>query len=125
MNINIFWFAGVLILNNVLVGYAIYRLWNWLQDNNFGLHIVPCDNCDAVHLAPYYIKSLIDCESCHVCETCGKYMFCKTCGRKELVRQDVVSIDFCDSDGCFEAFQKKRDNLSRLEKKRKKIEGAK
>jgi uncharacterized membrane protein YhfC len=116
--LNIFWAIGALLVNNLIIGYTVYLLWKKQYNNAFNMHIVFCDNCDYPHIVPSEIESFEGCPMCHVCEECGKYMLCKTCGKRELVRQDVSSIEFCNGIGCYEKYMMNQKKLNKKSPKK-------
>ena len=95
------WIIGALIVNDLLLAVLFYQVWKY----NFGFHIIQCE-CGTYNMVTLDIKYLEECDDCHVCEHCGKWLTCKTCGRKELVRKEVDSIEFCNGIGCFEKYKK-------------------
>ena len=106
------WIIGALIVNDLLIGFAFYQVWKY----NFGLHIIQCE-CGEYSLVTQDIQYLEECSYCHVCDFCGKYLYCNTCGRKELVRKEVDSIEFCNALGCFEKY--KENNAEMFDKENK------
>jgi hypothetical protein len=96
------WFLfGALIINDIVILYTLLLLWR----KRFYLHIISCDTCDSPVLVHAHIDETDECENCHVCEHCGKYLTCSTCGKKRLVRKDVEKILWCDSIGCLEKYK--------------------
>jgi len=108
----LWWIIGALIVNDLLIGFAFYQAWKY----NFGLHVVQCD-CGEYSLVTQDIRYLLECDSCHVCENCGRYLDCKTCGKSVLVRDEIVSVEFCNSLGCFEKYKENNAEIFNKENK--------
>lgn len=99
-----FWIIAF-ILNDILMAFMFFRLWR----KSFYLHPVFCE-CGEMHLVPLGVEGLLECSECHVCEGCGHYLTCKTCGKTHLVHKEVNGINFCDAIGCEEKYKRRKKN---------------
>jgi len=115
--LSILWFIGALILNDLLICYTVYLWYEKMKNKSFGLHVIMCTGCENPQIVPKSVGEVVDCELCHVCENCGKIMACENCGKKQLVRQEVSGISFCDAIGCFESWKIKENKLKKKELK--------
>lgn len=116
MNIlsNVWFWVGILVLNDLLIGYSFYLLWQ----RAFLLHVVQCE-CGSFHMVTQDIQGLERCANCCDCENCGRYLKCKTCGKEHWVGKNIDGIGFCDAIGCLEKYKR---NQVKLNKKNKSIQ---
>jgi len=102
INLNNVWFVILaFVLNDLLILYTLLRLWR----KRFYLHVILCEKCGSPVLVHAHIDETNECDNCHVCEGCGKYLTCITCGKKHLVRKNVEEVLWCNSIGCEEKYR--------------------